>query len=1043
MLFLKNKTLKMNKFTAALAVFILSCLTFLLAITNVHAEESLPELTLDSTDEDLYVNLDGEWLFFEEQLLSFSDLKDDLIAQGNKIKLPSDFASHTDNKNSYGTYVANVLLPERLVGKSLAIHVPYQYSAYKLYVNDELIASNGTVGMDASSHKAEMAPKTGHFTSESNVVTLTMQVSSFAHIRGGFENSIFIGESAVVDQKVDSQMITNTFINGFIFIIGIFMILFAMYRRKEWIFLIFGLFAICISVRAFFTVPFLYTIVFPNMSWLWGTRLEYVLTVASSIFYIMLMWKWHEREFSKLILYVLVVIHLFVLVPIFFTQPVFFQALFFNVFYLAVPTFIYFIYVIIKSIRNNNVSAKVNLFGIMVIFIAFLNDFFIGQGFYKSWNLMLPAVVFYITIHVVSMSRQFASSVFQTERQNVELKKLNVSNESLTEKLQKEIKRKDEFLANTSHELRNPLHGMINIAHSLLINKSDQLDEEMQEEINLQVTIGHHMARTLDDLLDITRLKDQRIQLKKSSFHIHSVIRAVIDMLEVLVAHKNVIFELEIDEDLPKVVADENRLMQILFNLLHNALKFTYEGKITIRAYVDNDFMKVEVEDTGVGIDDELKQRLFLAYEQGESNLSSASGGLGLGLSICKELVELHDGTISVTSEVGKGSTFTFTLPLKADAYNESIEEETHIIIDNEKIGDNVSVGLHKMLDNVVKKGRTLDRRHILIVDDDTVNLRVIKNVLSNSNYEITATTSGAEALRILAKSDIDLLITDVMMPQMSGYELTKKVRETHSISELPIILLTARNKSDDIYTGFLVGANDYLIKPVDAMELIIRVNALTNLQVSIQERLRMEAAWLNAQIRPHFLLNTLNSIISLSQIDTDRMVKLVEHFAHYLHSSYQFKNIDKLILLEDELELLESYVYIQKERFGERLHVTWELEEDLSDIMIPPLSLQTLVENAIHHGVLAKTEGGRVTIRIYESEDFVKIAVIDDGVGLDEDVIEELLVAHPDRKRGIGLINTEQRLQRLFGKGLQIESIKNKGSQFSFVVPKDGLPSH
>src|SRR5699024_10567261 len=244
------------------------------------------------------------------------------------------------------------------------------------------------------------------------------------------------------------------------------------------------------------------------------------------MFYIMLSWKWHEREFSKLVMYVLVAFHMAVLIPTIFTRPVFFQALFFNVFYLAVPTFIYFIFVIVKSIRNNNVAAKVNLFGIMIIFIAFLNDFFIGQGFYKSWNLMLPAVVFYITIHVVSMSRQFAASVYQKERQNIELKKLNVSNESLTEKLQEEIKRKDQFLANTSHELRNPLHGIINIAHSLLINKANQLDEEMKEEINLQVTIGHHMARTLDDLLDITRLKEQRINLKKSSFHIHSVAQA-------------------------------------------------------------------------------------------------------------------------------------------------------------------------------------------------------------------------------------------------------------------------------------------------------------------------------------------------------------------------------------------------------------------------------------------------------------------------------------------------------------------------------------
>lgn len=1043
MLIIKNKSFKINKFIVVLALSFFLLIVSMLSVTNVHGKGSLPEITLSTSDNDeFYDSLDGEWLFFEEQLLLLSDLTDRVVQQGRIINLPTDFASHTENKNSYGTFMATISLPASMVGESVAIHVPYQYSAYSLYVNDELITSNGTVGTDVDSHVTEMAPKTGHFTPESNVVTLTMQVSSFEHIRGGFENSIYIGESVVVDRKNDSQIITSTFINGFIFIIGIFMILFSMYRRKDSIFLIFGLFTICISVRAFFTVPFLYTILFPDLPWVWGTRLEYILTIASSMFYIMLMWKWHEREFSKWVMYVLVAFHMAVLIPTIFTRPVFFQALFFNVFYLAVPTFIYFIFVIVKSIRNNNVAAKVNLFGIMIIFIAFLNDFFIGQGFYKSWNLMLPAVVFYITIHVVSMSRQFAASVYQKERQNIELKKLNVSNESLTEKLQEEIKRKDQFLANTSHELRNPLHGIINIAHSLLINKANQLDEEMKEEINLQVTIGHHMARTLDDLLDITRLKEQRINLKKSSFHIHSVAQAVIDMLDVLVSDKRITLVLEIDENLPKIVADENRLMQILFNLLHNALKFTYKGKITVRAYEVDDFMKIEVEDTGVGMDDELKNRLFMAYEQGESDLTNASGGLGLGLSICKELVELHGGTISVESEVGIGSTFTFTLPLNVESFPEQPEEGAKMIINNEKVNVHAPVSFHKMIDYVAENRYTIEKRHILIVDDDVVNLRVIKNVLSNLFYEISTATSGEEALEVLKNSDVDLLITDVMMPQMSGYELTKKVRENHSISELPIILLTARNKSDDIYTGFLVGANDYLIKPVNAMELIVRVDALTNLQASIQERLRMEAAWLHAQIRPHFLLNTLNSIMSLSQIDTERMVKLVEHFAHYLHSSYQLKNIDKLILLEDELELLKSYVYIQQERFGERLQVNWDVEEGTEHVMIPPLSLQTLVENAFHHGVLAKSEGGTVTIRIRNVSDAVEVSVIDDGVGLDEEMKNEILIAHPDQKRGIGLINTEQRLQKLFGSGLHIESTVNEGAQFTFIVPKSSSTS-
>src|SRR5690625_110121 len=163
------------------------------------------------------------------------------------------------------------------------------------------------------------------------------------------------------------------------------------------------------------------------------------------------------------------------------------------------------------------------------------------------------------------------------------------------------------------------------------------------------------------------------------------------------------------------------------------------------------------------------------------------------------------------------------------------------------------------MIDLIREKRTNRIKPRILIVDDDSVNLKVLYNVLSDDIYDIETVTNGEEALALIDTFEWDLVIADVMMSQMSGYLLTQKIRDTYSISELPIILLTARNNIEDIYSGFLAGANDYLIKPVDALELIVRVDALTDLRASIQERLRMEAAWLQVQIRPHFLLNTLN----------------------------------------------------------------------------------------------------------------------------------------------------------------------------------------
>lgn len=1025
--------------------YVLACIAVLFII-NAIIGQSISAKQLDSTSlidarnqphaKDFYVDLNGEWYFFEKELLTPNEIKAHLSSGiGEVVTLPDSFHTHTGVLNSFGTYSTTIKIPEQYVGETLAIYIPYQYSAYTLLVGESEIARNGIVGKDSASHAAEMSPRIGYFLAQSDEVLLTIQVSSFDHIRGGLENSIYLGEASVVSQKFNTNIIGTLFINGCIFIIGLFMILFAWYRRQEHMFMIFGTFCMLISMRALFSVPFYYTLTFLNMPWLWGTRLEYMLTEASSMFFVILLWKWHEDVFSKKVMVGLVAVHVALIVATLFTQPVFFQSLFFNVFYLAVPTFFYIIYVTYKSIRNNNKYAKVNLIGMALIFLAFFNDFAIGKNWYQSLPLMLPAVGVYVIIHVIMMSRSFAETTKKTEQQNKQLLALNASNEELAIQLQKEIKQKDDFLANTSHELRNPLHGIVNIAQSILRNRSSQLDEKTQNDLALQLTIGHHMARTLDDLLDITRLKEHRIELQREPLDLQAISIGVVDMLKVLIENKNIHMEVSIAPDFPHVVADKNRLIQILFNLLHNAVKYTDEGTIAVTATIEEGIAHIHIADTGIGIDEAMLHTIFEPYQQGDSSMTAMAGGFGLGLSICRQLVELHGGTLRASSALGEGSVFTFTLPVAEGVIAGEIAAATPAIVKHEFLYKETPIALNMKMEAFTKNVQPSYKPKILAIEDDPVNLRVLANILSEEQYEVDMVTSGKEALKQLELKEWDLIISDVMMPGMSGYELTRSIREKFSIAELPILLLTARGYTEDIYTGFLAGANDYITKPVDALELNVRVQTLTNLQVSINERLGMEAAWLQAQIRPHFLLNTLNAISSLSEIDLARMRSLLEKFAHYLQSSFYLKNIDQLVPLPYELDLLESYLYVEKERFGDRLHVNWEIDE-VQGVMIPPLSIQTLVENAVNHGILGRSAGGVITIRICKQESCTEISVIDDGVGMDEEKIKQLFTVKRNRKKGIGLINTEQRLKRLYGKGLQVKSTLGVGTTITFSVP-------
>ncbi|MFA1818862.1 histidine kinase [Virgibacillus oceani] len=304
------------------------------------------------------------------------------------------------------------------------------------------------------------------------------------------------------------------------------------------------------------------------------------------------------------------------------------------------------------------------------------------------------------------------------------------------------------------------------------------------------------------------------------------------------------------------------------------------------------------------------------------------------------------------------------------------------------------------------------------------------------TEYEVITATSGVLALDLIDGRELDLVIFDVMMPYISGYELTRIIRSKYTISELPVLLITARDKLEDISAGFHAGANDYIVKPVEALELSARVKALANLKQSIQEQLRLEAAWLQSQIQPHFLFNTLNTIASLSEIDTERMTKLLNEFGNYLRRSFDANNTGSLTHLENELELTRSYLYIEQERFGDRLQIEWDMEDDL-DFHIPPLTIQPLVENAVRHGVLKQLHGGTVTIRITEQESHFEIAVVDEGVGMEQEKIRKILDEQPHHLNGIGVANTNKRLKKLYGGGLEMESEPGAGTSVRFQVPK------
>src|SRR5699024_9607244 len=231
-------------------------------------------------------------------------------------------------------------------------------------------------------------------------------------------------------------------------------------------------------------------------------------------------------------------------------------------------------------------------------------------------------------------------------------------------RLEKADKEKDEFLAITSHELRNPLHSILNMSQGVLEREHDTLQQESVQNLETVLTVSNRMTRMLDELLEIDRLKDGKPSLHLQPVSIQAVTNGVIDMVRYKKEGKNIRIINQVAPNCPIVKADENRLIQIMFNLLHNAIKFTTAGEITISSRTEGNQVYISIKDTGIGMDQKTIQHIFEPYIQGTEGKQLIEGGFGLGLNISKKLVELQGGKLEVISTLGEGSIFTFSLPI-------------------------------------------------------------------------------------------------------------------------------------------------------------------------------------------------------------------------------------------------------------------------------------------------------------------------------------------------------------------------------------------
>ena len=398
----------------------------------------------------------------------------------------------------------------------------------------------------------------------------------------------------------------------------------------------------------------------------------------------------------------------------------------------------------------------------------------------------------------------FAFVIYTYVHRLQELKRNNHAYQVAIDRTEKANRAKSIFLATMSHELRTPMSGVLGVAQMI---REDTNEPKTKEHADIIIDSGNHLVTLLNDILDFSKVEQGKLELEHTPFSLRELIQPLESTLQPLAQKKSITLTIpHYPSDALKLVGDVARTRQLLFNLIGNAIKFTQQGKVDLSVQI-NDTGSIgvlfTVTDTGIGIEEDKLDNIFIPFEQAELSTTRKFGGTGLGLSIVKKLVDLMEGDISVSSQVGYGSKFDIFLPL----------EVQHDVVDTNSI-DVSTIG----------DSDSLHKKRILLVEDNRVNAVVAKGFLKDYAQDITWAEDGMQALEILEKESFDLIVIDNHMPNLSGVETIKRIRETLNLNTV-IFAYTADvfKEAHDSLIG--AGANFVLTKPLQkpSLELALK----------------------------------------------------------------------------------------------------------------------------------------------------------------------------------------------------------------------------
>ncbi len=758
------------------------------------------------------INLSGEWEFYWKQLYTPLDFENELIANKEFNIVPLDWDKYDGSKHfGYATYRLKIITKKN--NDSYGLKLPVIFTSYNIWIDDKKIISNGIVGNSKNSSKPRESHEEIYFNIYKDFFYLTIQVGNYSDIANGICFPITLGSAKQIKKKTERTKMVEGMILGVILIMALYHLGLFLQRRNNKSTLYFSLFCFCLALRVILVGEHYFSDLFPDVNYQFQKKLEFLGGYLGLFTFSLFFHSEFYKEVNKIIITCLKTINLlFSAFVIFLPISIYARSLFsFQIF--VVVSALYYLGILSVGIYNNNKKAKIFGFGLLLLFSAFLMEFMHVSFRINGFYFMPVGVCLFIFAQAFMLSISFSDSFKEKEKLAKKLKNSNNILESKvkarTLELEKANNAKTDFFVNIAHETRTPL--------TLISNYIDQISEKHPTDKKIDIVKFHikKLTRNMINFLDFESLQKGKILYNHNQIiDISEIVRIQMDFFNEYARISNILINCSIEKNLA-IKIDPVAVERIINNLAQNAIKYCkekthdFQPEINIELKRINNTIKLNIVDNGIGIESERIPYIFDPYYQ-ICNEKRNTQGIGMGLNIVKKIVDSFDGSIKVSSIPNNGATFSIT-------FNQPIEYDKLVQInqiDNPTIVGRTFFNIKPYIIDDFTVDYIEGRKNIFIIEDNEEMLLYLAENLKN-NYNIFYAENGLDALKKLDDYPIiDLILSDIMMDKMNGYDFYEILRKKDDYTYTPFIFITARTVKNEKIQSLKDGALDYINKP-------------------------------------------------------------------------------------------------------------------------------------------------------------------------------------------------------------------------------------